>query len=202
MSFITSPFIQFPTIVTRRLRLRLFRPEDCQAIFAYKNRTEKTYFPRIEYHKDISESQFYIAQCLGKYYSRTGIYWAITQIPDDVVIGSVALCAMHGDSVIEYRAEISCSLSIDFRRKGIMTEARIAVINYAFNNWSSLNRIHSEIARENEPSYKMNLKLGFTEEGLLHSYQRGNDGKFSDIYMLSLLRCDWKVTPIYHNKEK
>jgi ribosomal-protein-alanine N-acetyltransferase len=200
MNVITSPFLQFPTLDTKQLRLRRLRPEDDKAIFSYKSRTDEPQFPRVERHEHISKSQEFIAECLKKFYSRSAIYWAITFSPADTVIGTVALSAMHGDLVSEYRTEISCALSPDYRRKGIMTEARIAIINYAFRSWQGLNRIHSEIALDNEPSRQMNLKLGFTEEGILRSYQRGNDGKFIDIRILSLLRSDWDSNSLYQNE--
>src|SRR5437588_453506 len=103
----TSPFLQFPTLDTTRLRLRRLRPEDDEAIFAYKCQTDEPQFPRVERHDHISESQRFIAQCLQKFYSRSAIYWAITIPSGDAVIGTVALAAMHGDAVVEYRAEIS-----------------------------------------------------------------------------------------------
>ena len=201
MSTIKSPFVQFPALNTKRLRLRHLRPEDDEAIFAYKSGKNEPQFPRIDRHEDLSESQQFIAQCLQKYYSRSAIYWAITVAPEDAVIGTVALSAMHGDPRIDYRAEISCVLSPDYRRKGIMTEARIAIINYAFRSWQGLRRIHSEIALDNKPSLQMNLKLGFTEEGILRNYQRGDDGTFTNIRILSLLRSDWETHSLYPNEQ-
>jgi [ribosomal protein S5]-alanine N-acetyltransferase len=193
-----SPFLQFPTIKTQRLTLRHLRPEDEKAIFAYKNQEEGECFPRVEHHDDISDSQLFIASCLRKYYTKSGIFWGIVEGSNDTVIGTVALCAMHGDPIIEYRAEISCALSKAYRQKKIMTEARIAIINYAFSTWQGLTRIHSEIAVSNIPSLKMNKKLGFVNEGILRSYQKDN-GQFYDIKILSLLRRDWKKNPIYRS---
>lgn len=193
----SSPFLQFPMIETRRLGLRHLRPEDADAVFAYKSLDCDPNFPRVERHKDISESQRFIADCLRKYYSKTGIYWGIAARPSDMVIGTVGLCAMHGDSTIEHRAEISCALSSKFRRQGVMTEARLAVINYGFLTWNSLTRIHSEIAVNNEPSLQMNRKLGFVEEGVLRNYQRSDAGQTSDVRILSLVRSDWEANPLY-----
>jgi RimJ/RimL family protein N-acetyltransferase len=192
-----SPFLKFPTIETARLKLRNLRQEDDKAVFAYKSQKDDQDFPRLGWHKDISESQRFIAECLRKYYSKAGIYWGITEIPNDAVIGTVALCSMHGDFVIEHRAEISCAISKSYRRRGIMKEARIAIIDYAFSTWDCLMRIHSEIAIENKPSLEMNLKLGFVNEGTLRSYQR-DTGRLSDIHILSLLRSDWENNPHFH----
>ena len=199
MPVLKSPFLQFPTLDTKRLRLRRLRPEDDEAIFAFKRQTDEPQFPRVARHEDISETQTLIAEWLKKFYSQSAIYWGITLSPADTVIGTVALSAMHGDPAIQYRAEISCALSPDHRRKKIMTEARIAVINYAFRSWPGFQRIHSEIALDNNPSRQMNLKLGFTEEGILRSYQRGSDG-LTDIRILSLLRSDWETSSLYNNK--
>jgi ribosomal-protein-alanine N-acetyltransferase len=104
---------------------------------------------------------------------------------------------MHGDPKFDHRAEISCGISKCYRRKGIMTEARTAIINYAFSNWDCLMRIHSEIAVENKPSINMNLKLGFVKEGVLRSYQKSN-GKLSDICIFSFIRSDWEKSLRYY----
>jgi ribosomal-protein-alanine N-acetyltransferase len=200
MTAIESSFREFPVLKTDRLRLRCLRPEDDQAIFAYKSANERQ-FPRIERHGDIAESKRFIADCIEARSKNAGFYWGITFPEDDTVIGTVGLCAMHGDPIIEYRAEISCALSPGHRSKGIMREARIAVINYAFVSWPCLQRIHSEIAFENEPSRRMNLDLGFKEEGTLRSYQRGNDRRFWDIRVLSLLRADWNENITYASKD-
>ncbi len=42
------------------------------------------------------------------------------------------------------------------------------------------------------PSLEMNRKLGLVEEGKLRSYERGENDKFYDIVVLSLLRSDWQ----------
>ncbi|MCT0225600.1 GNAT family N-acetyltransferase [Synechococcus sp. CS-1328] len=192
--------MQFPKLATTRLRLRLLRPEDDTAIFAYKGRLGEPRIPRIEQHADISETQYFIAKCLSKFYSRKALYWAITLSPSDKVIGTLALSAMHGDSKMVHRAEISCALSPNYHRKGLMSEALIAVINYAFQKWNTLERIHSEVSVDNEPSFQMNLKLGFTLEGVLRNYT-DDGGNLIDIRILSLLRADWAANSLYRNEQ-
>lgn len=193
-----APFLQFPSLFTDRLHLRHLRLEDAQSIFEYKSRNDTQEFPRIERHTTISESQTFLADTvIKKYNNKKGIYWAITVCPDDSVIGTVALCAMHGDDLMKHRAEISFVLSSEYQRKGIMTEACRAIINYAFLNWRSLQRIHAEIASTNEPSLNMSRKIGFKEEGVLRRYQHDNKGKLWDIHILSLLKDDWNSTSFY-----
>lgn len=192
-----SPFIQFPTLLTDRLHLRQLKLEDTQSIFEYKSRNDTQEFPRIEMHTTISESQKFLESCIQKYSDKKGIYWAITVCPDDSIIGTVALCAMHGDDWMNHRAEISFVLSSEYQQKGIMTEACRAIINYAFLNWRPLQRIHAEIASTNEPSLKMSRKIGFKEEGVLRKYQHDKKGKLWDIHILSLLKDDWSYTSFF-----
>lgn len=189
----------FSNLTTKRLLLRGLKLDDAADIFAYKSRTEGFQFPRVEPHKNISDSRSFVEECLKKLKENSAFYWGITLPPADTVIGTVALSAMHGDPVIGYRAEISCALSPAHRKKGIMREARICLINHAFKNYPPLIRIHSEIALDNYDSLRMNVKLGFTEEGILRSYQQDGNRKLTDIRILSLLRRDWETNSLYQN---
>jgi ribosomal-protein-alanine N-acetyltransferase len=210
-----DPFNQFPELTTQHLRLRQLRIEDADAIYDYKRRREDgLHVPRVEFHDDISESRDLIGTYLQRYADKAAVYWGITYPPNDVVVGTVGLCSMayglsrvcSGKSSVDsprltaaHRAEISCALSPDFQGKGIMSEARIAIINYVFGAWPRLERIHSEVSVSNAPSLKMNCNLGFNFEGVLRSYEKAPAGGYCDIQILSLLRSDWKRNPLYRN---
>lgn len=187
----------FPVLETEQLCLRCLRPEDAEAIFAYKSQPLPQPIPRIEIHRDISQTRDFIRRCLEKLDERKGIYWAITLPTDDVVIGTVALLANTPQGFYGHQLESSCELSPDFRLNGYMKEARVAVIKWAFGNLPGLQRIHSEVEKTNAASLGLNKSLGFKCEGLLRSYCADGNQLF-DIQILSLLRSDFEEHPLYH----
>lgn len=81
-----------------------------------------------------------------------------------------------------------------FWRKGIVSEAAIAMINFAFKKLK-LRRIDSEVYSENVPSRNLLKKLGFEEEGFRREKDRvKSTGKVHDVYVFGLLKEDWKKT--------
>jgi ribosomal-protein-alanine N-acetyltransferase len=202
MSDVTSPFLVFPELKTERLMLRGLRAEDDQAMFAYKSLDEGQAFPRVEHHSDINQSRQLLAELLRLFYSRGGIYWGITLLPNDELIGTVGLRAMPADGHIRIRCEVACALSKKHRGKGIMTEAVVAVINFAFIYWKNLERIQAEIALENGPSLKLFGKLGFLREGVLRNYEEffdreKNKNRNVDMCILGLLKDEWNQNDMF-----
>lgn len=68
---------------------------------------------------------------------------------------------------------LSCFLGYhmdqDFLRKGYMTEAVAAVVDYAFGPLG-LHRVEANVMPRNLPSLSLLRKLGFEEEGLARDY--------------------------------
>jgi len=85
------------------------------------------------------------------------------------------------------RAELGYAMTHEAaKRKGLMTEAVVAIIDYGFKKMD-LNRIEAMVSPRNEASLKVLTKLGFTQEGLLRSHFFKNN-VMEDSAIFSLLR--------------
>jgi len=75
------------------------------------------------------------------------------------------------------------------RNKGFGTDAKMHVLNYAFNVLN-LHRMVTEAFEFNEPSLHYNLKCGYKVEGRLRQHYF-KEGRYVDAVQLGVLREDW-----------
>jgi ribosomal-protein-alanine N-acetyltransferase len=116
----------------------------------------------------------------------TGIRWVITEPDHDAFIGDVGYFKLERQ---HRRAEVGYLLAKAYWRRGLMTEAMTAVLDYGFASMD-LNRVEALVDPRNAASVGLLRKLGFAQEGLLRDYEFER-GAFIDLYMLSLLRREW-----------
>ncbi len=77
-------------------------------------------------------------------------------------------------------------------RNGYMTEAKIAVNDFAFNKLG-LIRLTSKVFKENKASNATQSKMGYKLEGLMRKVARSlASGRLHDEYVYGLLKEDWK----------
>lgn len=76
-----------------------------------------------------------------------------------------------------------------FRNKGLGTDAKMHLLNYAFNTLN-LHKLCSGAFEFNERSLRYSLKCGYQVEGRLRK-QYFKDGRYWDMIQLGLLREDW-----------
>lgn len=77
-------------------------------------------------------------------------------------------------------------------RNGYMTEAKIAVNDFAFNI-IKLRRLDSPVFKDNTASNATQLKMGYVLEGTMRKAHRSKaTGKIHDVNMYGLLKEDWK----------
>lgn len=77
-------------------------------------------------------------------------------------------------------------------KKGFITEAKIAVNDFAFNTLK-LRRLNSSVFTENKAANATQLKMGYKLEGMSPKAQRSKStGKIHDINIYGLLKEDWK----------
>lgn len=92
---------------------------------------------------------------------RSGIRWAITLKPNDRMIGS---CGFHLYARRDRRVEIGYELHSDYWRRGIMSEATEAVVQFCFDRLDAY-RVEADVVEGNVASAALLKKLGFTLEG-------------------------------------
>ncbi|HVP06417.1 MAG TPA: GNAT family N-acetyltransferase [Candidatus Acidoferrum sp.] len=83
-------------------------------------------------------------------------------------------------------AEIGCVLARSHWRQGLMTEAMLLALQFAFRKLR-LRRVYAFISIKNIPPQRLVESLGFTREGLLRKC-RFRGGKFRDYYVYGMLK--------------
>ncbi|MEC8137899.1 MAG: GNAT family protein, partial [Pseudomonadota bacterium] len=82
-------------------------------------------------------------------------------------------------------------MGLPYVRRGHMAEAVDLILEFAFEGLG-LHRVEAACLVHNEPSSKLLLKLGFSEEGLAREYLR-IDGRWQDHRTFGILRSDRKA---------
>ena len=120
-------------------------------------------------------------------FNRTFINFQILDKASGKVIGN---CGFHTWYPLHNRAEIGYDIIEPYRRKGLMTEAVAAVLNYGFNQMG-LHRVEALTATYNEASQKIIGHFNFTLEGTLREHYNVS-GIMEDSVMYSLLKNEFK----------
>ncbi|HEY1387546.1 MAG TPA: GNAT family N-acetyltransferase [Ktedonobacterales bacterium] len=183
---IDAAFTDFPTLSTKRLRLREIRPDDAEAIFAISS-DEETMRYYGEAYQSLAEAEAYIMLRRDDFAQRREIRWGIARHDDDRIIGS---CGFHSFDEGYHRAETGYILNRAAWGQGVMAEALAAIIEYGFSEMA-LHRIEATIDIANSRSKNVLLKLGFQYEGNLRQRSLFR-GRFKDEHYFGLLRDDWQ----------
>jgi ribosomal-protein-alanine N-acetyltransferase len=174
--------MQFETIETTRLLLKGLSPEDMTTLF---ENNSKSKIKKILGHRTENDYQKEESKYKNGYscYNRSFKLFLITNKTSDTIIGR---CGIHNWNPEHRRAEIGYIMEDDnYKRKGLMTEALGAVIEYGFNKMN-LHRIEALVGSKNIPSLKLMEKYNFIQEGLLRQHYFINN-KYEDSLVFSKL---------------
>lgn len=172
-------------IETENLLLRELNPETYDYVFQNFNDNELMNFFGVN-NTDLSIEK--------KNYKKGFTTWSMTfkiwQIIDKNTGKIIGSCGFHYWYIHQLSAEIGYEITnLNYRRKGLMTEAIEKVIEYGFTKMN-LNRIEAFINPENIPSLKLIQKLKFIKEGQLRErFFRNN--KIGDHIVFSLLKKEY-----------
>jgi len=178
--------MHFEIIETRRLILKGLFPVDINYIFEnftkpeikriLGHRSEEDYLKEESKHKNGYSS-----------YNRSFILFLLTDKASDNIIGR---CGLHNWNMEHKRAEIGYVMEAEsFKRKGLMSEAVSAIIDYGFNKMN-LNRIEALVGIGNIPSLRLMEKYHFIKEGVLRQHHYTSD-KYEDSILFSKLYTDY-----------
>lgn len=177
----------FPVIRTRRLVLRELSREDAPALHAIWTDRDVLEFLVTDPFESLEQTTGMIDLLKGLRKPGEGIRWAVTRASDDSVMGT---CGFHNWKREHARAEIGYELGKEFWRRGYMTEALSAILQYGFLAMA-LNRVEAFVTDGNEKSLGLLKKAGFVAEGCLRDYEWAR-GKFQDQWICSLLKRQGK----------
>ena len=177
-------FTPFPEIKTERLLLRRMTPKDASVIlFMRSNENVMKYIDR-ERTKSIEDAKSFLDKIDASLKTNNGIMWGITlkEKPGELIgnIGYWRLIKEH------YRAEIGYMLHPSFWKKGIMKEALLRVIDFAFDEMN-LHSIEANINPVNTASATLLEATGFIKEAYFKEDFFFN-GAFHDTIIYSRLK--------------
>ena len=167
-------------IETARLLLRPLEVSDFEAVHVYARDPATSRFQPWGPNSEDETREFLAkAQSSNQEPNAKGVELAIVLRDLDRVIGS---CGLHGRRLELREFEIGWTLSPEFWRRGIGSEAVRAAVGCAFRDLKA-HRLYAVIDPENTPSIGLAEKLGFRAEGLQRSDR--------------LVRAEWRDSLIY-----
>lgn len=178
----------FP-LETERLRLRPFRLEDRADVHAYGSDPMVSRFmvwgPNTE-----ADTDFFLGKAIEAQdrWPRGDVSLAMELKATGQMIGSIRLWVVDTD---HRTAEIGYSLARPQWRKGLTSEAALAVMTVGFDVLN-LHRIVATCDKRNRGSWAVMRKLGMRREGLLRS-ERKVKGAWRDTYLYALTEEEWAV---------
>jgi diamine N-acetyltransferase len=165
-----------------RIILRALEPEDLDALYKWENDsalwrygvtlTPYSKFALREYLSDSTQDIFHSHQ----------LRLMIEEKASGKSIGTVDL---YDFDLMNLRAGIGILLDADYRHQGYGLQALQLIKEYAFR-FLLLKQLYAYVPKSNTPSYKLFLKSGYTESGLLQSWVKTENG-FTDVYLMQLI---------------
>lgn len=178
--------MNFETIETERLVLSGLSPEAMKQVFDHHSKPE---IMRLLGHRSEEEYAREEKKQRAGYasYNRSFLLFLMRDTASGTIIGR---CGLHNWNEGARRAEVGYAMEEEaFKRKGLMTEALGAVIDYGFNTLH-LNRIEGIVGVGNVPSLRLMEKFGFIREGLLRQHVC-KDGVYEDSIFFSKLHEEY-----------
>lgn len=179
---LTLNFDPFPTMSTKRLVLRKLEDSDATEILFFRSDERILKFIDIIKATRIEDAHSFIQKINNGIIKNEWLYWGIALREDDKLIGTICLWNILKEHL---RAEVGFVLHPDLQGKGLMTEALVAVINFAFLDL----RLHSLEGRVN-PANTASIKLMERNNFIREAYFKEDyyyNGKFGDTAVYSLL---------------
>lgn len=175
------------TIETARLILRKFEMADADAMFHnWASDPEVTKFLTWPTHPSVEVTKFVLGDWVKSYESSSYYQWAIVLKENgSEPIGSIAV--VHMDDAVDM-VHVGYCIGRNWWRKGIMTEALNAVIDFFFYS-VNVNRVEARHDTNNPNSGAVMRKCGMTYEGTLRQADRNNQG-ICDAAYYSILRSE------------
>lgn len=177
----------FPVLYSERLVLRRITKSDVNEIFQLRSNEEVMKYidiPKMKTIEEAYEKVIFFDDLLAK---KEAINWAICLKENETQIGFILL---KNIDTTNHRAEVGYMLHPNFWRKGIVQEALISVLDFAFYDLN-FHSIEAIINPENIASEKILEKNSFVKE----AHFKENfyfEGKFLDSGVYSLLKSNYQ----------
>lgn len=174
------------TIVTPRLTLRRFTPEDAEAMFRnWANDGRVTKYLTWQPHGTADVTKALLKSWCSEYKKPNRYNWVMEYQGEPIGGIDVVRLSEHNEW-----AELGYCMGAEWWNRGLMTEAAGAVIDYLFRE-VGFHRIVIEHAVDNPGSGRVAQKCGLQPEGIKREYFKNQDGKFLDIAVYAVLQQEW-----------
>ncbi len=150
-------FTPFPCLSTARLLLRPLREQDKLAIFFMRSDDKVNKYIARKKFENIDQAISFIDEIRTRIINGEMIYWAISLIGNDELIGTICLWKF---STNNNSAELGYALKPEFQNKGLMNEAVLKVIDFAANQLN-IKVLEAHTSKHNFPSISLLEKVGF-----------------------------------------
>ena len=180
----------FPELITKRLRLRQFRPGDVEGMHACFGDLEAMRYWNFPACKATADTARWVKALAKAKSPHEWLGWAVAEKRGDRCLGMVNY---HHREPHNRRLEIGYILAPGQQGKGLMTEAMQAVLDHCFVQLG-VHRVEALIHPDNAASIRLATRLGFRlEGGPLRDYWRNGETYMNTMmYGLIVGEQTWK----------
>ncbi len=178
-------FGEFPVFETKRLKFTQFELSDAGHLHAIRSNPQVlTYLDRAPSENE-REMVIYIQKMHQSFAQNDGITWALRLGDSPKLIGSIGIWKIDKE---HHRGELGYTISPEYWRQGLISEALPKVIDYGFKVLG-LHSLQANTHKDNQASQAVLKKNGFVKEAHFRENWYYN-GKFTDSVIFCLLATD------------
>lgn len=154
-------FTTFPCIATKNLMLRKICHNDINDLYEMRSNPRMIEYTDSKLDKDINETRAYIDRMNKGIDENKWIIWAIEDKQTARVIGTISIWNFNLE---EMSGELGYGIIPDYQGRGLMKEALLSVINYAFDVLA-LKVLDAYTEEKNNRSASLLKRCYFNEAG-------------------------------------
>lgn len=174
---------------TDRLIIRPIKESDLDAVFEYASNPNVAEYVTFNPHETIKDTERFFEYAKKNYlegmFEPMGI--TLKDAHDDRVVGTIGLFSRGRKS---FTAEFGYALHHKLWGRGIMTEALLAMIEFAFSNLP-YHRLQAHCMEGNPASGRVMEKAGMTYEGTFRDLMYVKE-KFRTLRCYAILKNEWE----------
>jgi ribosomal-protein-alanine N-acetyltransferase len=172
----------YANLETGRLVLRMIKDSDAERLFQMRSDPAVMQFIDRAPMQRLQEAQELIQKIKIDWITDSGITWAITQKPDEEMIGTLGFWRIDKEN---HRAEIGYMMLPLYQGQGLMREAITRILETGFRH-IGFHSVEANINPHNDRSRRLLESVGFVQEAYFRENYFYND-RFFDSAIFSLI---------------
>ncbi len=177
-----------PELLTDRLRINDLCPADASALHAYRSHEDVARFQGW-IPASVDDALAFITRNAGSPFNQHDSWYqlAIRSRDTDELIGDLGVHFVSDDG---HQVELGVSISPAHQRRGLASEAILAMLGYLFTTLNK-HRVYASIDPRNQASIALLNKIGMRQE----AYFRQSlfwKGEWVDDIVYAMLRSEWQ----------